>query len=136
MDNIAARNFLGTDLAVIREEGWSAVSVLFSTGVDNPEERVDSVRGKALMSERPLRFRIYRSGEYVPCWAAAVNTSDGGVYTMLTLDSPDWQAVTEMVDRFRTEMLEAIDATKGHINLITATVQRQKPDDKREGQQR
>ena len=129
MDNIAARGLLGTDLAVIREEGWSAVSVLFSTGVDNPEERIDAVRSKALTSERPLRFRIYRSGEYVPCWAAAVTGSDGSVYTMITLDSPDWQAVTDMVDRFRTEMLEAIDATRGHVDLITATVQRTKPDD-------
>ncbi len=129
LDNLAARSLLGADLNVIRSEGWSAVTVLFNTGVNNPDEQIDAIREKALQSERPIRFRIYRSGEYVPCWGAAITGTDGNMYFMVTLDQPDWYAVTEMVDRFRSEMTEAIDSTRGHIDLIEATITRHQASD-------
>ena len=56
-----------------------------------------------------MRFKIYRSGAYVPCWAAALNGEDGEVYTMLTLDVLDWELVSNVIDRFRTEMRDAVD---------------------------
>jgi signal transduction histidine kinase len=125
-DNVAVRSILGTDLAVIRSEGWKAAAVLFNTRLPNPDENLDAVRKKALESTRPVRFHIFRSGEYVPCWAAALQGEGGEVFTMLTLDLPDWTALTQLVDRFRHEIGDAVEATQGHIDLITHTMNSQK----------
>lgn len=128
-DNLAARTVLGTDRNVIHSEGWSAVSVLFNTGVNNPDENIDSIREKALKAERPVRFHIYRSGQYVPCWAAAVTGEDGVVHTMITLDAPDWYLLTDVISYFRKEMKEAVDTAKGHVDIIDATIERYKTED-------
>src|SRR5690606_10056430 len=50
LDNLAARTLLGTDLKVIRDEGWAAISVLFNTRVTNPDDMIDEVRKRALTS--------------------------------------------------------------------------------------
>ncbi len=129
MDNFAARNLLGADLNIIRSEGWSAATVLFNTRLRNPDDTLDIIRNQAMEAERPVRFHIYHSGEYVPCWAAAITGGDGNVHTMITLDLPDWTAVTEIVERFRIEMKETVDSTRGHANLIAATIKNVKSDE-------
>jgi signal transduction histidine kinase len=128
LDNLAARTIMGSDLRVIRAEGWKAAAVLFDTRLINPDDTLEAMRKKALESERPVRFRIYRSGEYVPCWAAAIHGEGGAVYTMITLDVQDWTALTQLIDRFRLEIWDAVEATQGHISLITQTFEHHKPE--------
>lgn len=127
--NRMAGTILGADLNVLRSEGWSMAVGLFETGISDPEERLSRVRTRALQSERPIRFHIFRSGEYLPCWATAIAADDGEVYTMLTLDMPDWDLVGNVIDRFRDEMRDAIGSTVGHINLINKTLKSIDSDD-------
>ncbi|MDQ7024674.1 MAG: HAMP domain-containing sensor histidine kinase [Anaerolineae bacterium] len=122
LHNMMAGTILGTDLNVIKSEGWSMALELFDTGSQAMDLKMEAVKEKALTSERPIRFKIYRSGAYVPCWAAALNGEDGEVYIMLTLDVLDWELVSNVIDRFRTEMHDAVDSTIGHINLINRTM--------------
>lgn len=121
--NIMAATILGTDLNVIKSEGWSVASELFDTGLQPMDMRLDAVKEQAIQSDRPIRFKFYRSGAYIPCWAAALNTNDGDVYTMLTLDVPDWELVSNVIDRFRSEMHEAVDSTTGHMRLIARVLE-------------
>jgi len=126
--NIMAATILGTDLNVIKSAGWSAATELFDTGLQPMDLRLDAVKDEAVQSARPIRFKIYRSGAYIPCWAAAVNGQDGDVYTMLTLDVPDWELVSNVIDRFRSEMHEAVDSTVGHMRLIARALETEKAD--------
>lgn len=119
--NTMAGTILGTDLKIIKDQGWSSASALFDTDLQL-EDRVDEVRKKALASERPVRFHIYRSGEYISCHAAAVTGDKGEVFTMLTLDVADWEVVGSVIDKFRTEMKDAVQSTRGHIDLINRTM--------------
>ncbi len=128
--NIMAGTILGTDLNLIKSGGWSVAMELFDTDSQPLDLQMDAVREKALQSERPVRFNIFRSGSYVPCWAAALHGADGEVYTMLTLDVPDWAMVSNVIDRFRKEMRDAVDSTIGHINLIERTLKQDDDDDK------
>lgn len=121
-ENLAARTILGTDLNVVREKGWAAAAVLFNTKQTDPDQQIDTIRTRAMQSERPIRFHIYRSGSYVPCWAAAVQGESGEVFTMITLETTDWSAMTDETDRFRAEMREAVEATQGHIDLINQSM--------------
>lgn len=121
--NMTAATILGTDLNVIKTEGWSMAAELFDTGLQAMDMRLDTVKEQAMKSERPIRFRIYRSGTYIPCWAAAVNGENGEVYTMITLDAPDWELVANVLDRFRSEMHEVIDSTIGHMRLISRAIE-------------
>ena len=125
-NNIMAATILGTDLNVIKSEGWSAASELFDTGLQPMDMRLDAVKAQAMQTDRAIRFKIYRSGAYIPCWAAAVNADNGDVYTMLTLDVPDWELVSNVIDRFRSEMREAVDSTVGHMRLISRVLETDK----------
>lgn len=129
LDNLAARTILGTDLKLIRAEGWKAASTLFNTRLSNPDEAIENVRSEALKSGRPVRFHIYRAGEYLPCWAAAVPGEGGEVYTMVTIEVPDWAAIHELMDKFREEVQTAAEATQGHTDLILQTIKNVKPKD-------
>jgi two-component system, OmpR family, sensor histidine kinase SenX3 len=121
--NITAGTILGTDLNVIKTEGWSMAAELFDTGLQAMDMRLDTVKEQAMQSARPIRFKIYRSGTYIPCWAAAVNGEGGEIYTMITLDAPDWELVANVLDRFRSEMHEVIDSTIGHMRLISRAIE-------------
>ncbi len=121
-DNLAARAILGKDINLIRADGWDAAATLFNTRLTNPDEMIEAVRERALESARPVRFYIYLSGEYLPCWASAIQAEDGEINIMITLDAPDWSAMSSLIDRFRLEMTDAIDSTQGHIRLITQTI--------------
>jgi len=125
LHNRAVGRILGTDLNLIRERGWEAAVTLFNTGLKNPDEMVTHIRDQALESENPVRFHIYRSGEYVPCWAASVAGDDGTLYLLITIDTPDWTMVSNVIDRFRKEMSDAVNSTLGHINLINKTIDSQ-----------
>lgn len=129
LDNLAARTLLGTDLNVLRAEGWNAASVLFNTRQTTPDETLEAVRERAVHSPRPVRFRVYRSGEYLPCWMAIINDPGGEIFTMITLDAPDWGFVTQLFDQFRTELGDSVTSTLGHAELIRASVERHDPDD-------
>lgn len=129
MENQAARTILGADLKLIRSEGWKAATVLFNTRLSDPDQSLDVIRAKALASERPVRFHAYRSGEHVPCWAAAIHGTGGEVYTMLTIDVPDWTALTELMEKYLEEVRDAVDSTAGHADLIMQSVARPKPNE-------
>lgn len=118
LDNFAARTLLGNDLKLIRAEGWSAAAMLFNARITDPQQQIDTVRSAALEDNRPVRFQIYRDGEYIPCWAAAIHGNRGEVYTMITIEQPDWTALRALLDRFLDETRDAVDATRGHAELI------------------
>lgn len=119
--NQTAEQILGPDLNIIRLEGWTVVEDLFDTGLED-EDRLSQVRKRALESETALRFHIFRSGEYLPCWASTIPDSDGTPHLMIVLDVPDWKIVTHILDTFRREMRDAITSTVGHIDLINRTI--------------
>jgi histidine kinase/DNA gyrase B/HSP90-like ATPase len=121
--NIMAGTILGTDLNVIKTQGWTAAVELFDTGLQAADTHMTSVKEQAMQSARPIRFKIFRSGAYIPCWAAAVNGDGGEVYTMLTMDVPDWELVSNVIDRFRNEMRDAVDSTSGHMRLIARVLE-------------
>jgi signal transduction histidine kinase len=127
LDNLAARALLGTDLRLIRASGWPAAAALFNTRSSDPEATVEAARKRALESARPVRFHIYRAGEFVPCWAAAVHGAGGELFTLITIESPDWSAMSDLLTQFRTEVQNAAAAAKGHTNLIQQSLKMQKP---------
>ena len=127
--NDAVESILGSDLKLIHSEGWTAAAVLFNSGQQDPGGGIDAVRQKALNSDKPERFRFYRAGEFIPCFVAAVEGKSDIVYTMITMDLPDWSVVNELIGRFRDQVKEAVEATEGHINLINLSVKQMKPDD-------
>jgi len=129
LDNLAARTLLGADLKLIRSEGWTAAAVLFNSGHHDPTVNIDSARRQALDSARPVRFHTYRAGEYVPCWAAIVPGRGGDLYTMITVDAPDWAIINDLIGRFRSEVQDAAEATQGHLRLINQSIGRMRPDE-------
>lgn len=129
VDNLAARTILGTDIKLIRSEGWTAAAVLFSSGLNEIEQSLDSARTRSLDTARPVRFHTYRAGEYIPCWAATIHAKNGDIYTMVTIETPDWSIIRDLVTRFRSEISEAVDATQGHIGLINQSIKRMNADD-------
>lgn len=121
--NVIAGAILGRDLNMIKSQGWSIAAELFDTHTESIDLRLDKVREQALVSDRPVRFKIYRSGAYIPCWASALNADNGDVYTVLTIDVPDWSIIANVINRFQREMAELVDSTKGHMRLISRTLQ-------------
>lgn len=129
LDNLAARTILGADLKLIRANGWPAAAAVFDTRLIQPDQTAEAARRRALEAARPVRFHIYRAGEYVPCWAAAVHGSGGEVFTMITIESPDWSVISDLLTRFRDEVESAAAATQGHTALIVQTLKQAKPTD-------
>ena len=122
MENLSARNLLGADLKLIRASGWTAASALFNSRTNPGTETADAARKRALESARPVRFRVYRAGEYIPCWASTVYATSGEAFTMITLEVADWSAMTDLLDHFRDEVEHAATATMGHTKLIANTL--------------
>jgi signal transduction histidine kinase len=127
LDNVAARAILGTDLKLIRTNGWTAASTLFNSRISAPDGNIEATRKKAMGSARPVRFHMYFSGEYIPCFAAAVHGNTGEVFTMITIEAMDWSAMSELLTKFRDEVQTAASATKGHTQLILQTLKQPKP---------
>jgi signal transduction histidine kinase len=127
-DNLAARTFLGTDITLIRDKGWEAATALLNATQTNPEKMIDHYKQQALDSERPVRFNIFRSGEYIPCWATTILGDAGEVCTMITIDMPDWTAMQELLNTFRDELSDAVFSTKGHVDIIDRDLDRFDPE--------
>ena len=129
LENLAARTMLSTDLSVIRQAGWSAAAVLFNQQLPDPKHTLESARTQALTVGRPIRFRTHRTGEVMPCWVAGVPGANGVLYTMLTMEQPDWQPVAEILDRFSDELRTAVDSASGHTRLIAQVLNTRKAGD-------
>jgi signal transduction histidine kinase len=127
--NQAASTMLGSDLTLIRSDGWNAVSVLFNSRVNDPNETIDAARDKAETTGKPVRFRTFRSGQHIPCWASAVKGEDGKTYIMITLEVLDWTPISEIVEKFSSEVKDAIETTQGHMDIIAQSVKRKGEND-------
>jgi signal transduction histidine kinase len=124
LDNVAARGLLGANLVLIRAEGWRAAAMLLdSVREDRPS--ADEIRAKALRQSQPVRFHTFLSGAFTPCWATALYGKDGAIYTMITLERPDWSALTELMSTFRSEARMSITSTRGHAELIRQIANKQ-----------
>jgi signal transduction histidine kinase len=126
LDNLAARSILGPNLTLVRSEGWPACAMLLDARrLDGPS--ANEIRAQALRQAEPVRFHTLLSGAYTPCWAAAVYGSGGKVFTMITLERPDWKALNELMANFRDEARMAISSTRGHAELIMQLVRKAQP---------
>lgn len=114
-ENAAAKALMGADLKLIRQEGWSAAAVLFNSRALEP---VETVKARAADARYPVRFYVYRAGERIPAWMTTLRQDDGKRSTMITIDVPDWTALTDIVDRYLAEVREVVSTTKGHTELI------------------
>ncbi len=127
-ENRAARAFLGVDYKLVRAEGWSALVMLLNLRPNVNAAALDDVRTQALNTDRPIRFQIERDGERIPCWASAVQGEGGEVYTMISIETPDWSALSELLDHYLGEVREAVESTQGHADLIGRTMRQTKID--------
>lgn len=125
-ENLAARTLLGGDLKLIRASGWTAAAALFSSHAA-ASETADAARKRALDSARPVRFRIYRGGEYIPCWASVIYGTNGEEFTLITIEMPDWSALTDLIARFREEVASAAASTQGHTKVIQQSLKATRP---------
>ncbi|MEP7285889.1 MAG: ATP-binding protein [Chloroflexota bacterium] len=121
LDNHAARAILGANMNLVRSEGWSACAMLIDARRLNGPS-ANEVRAQALRQTEPVRFHTLLAGAYTPCWATAVNGQGGTVFTMITLEQPDWTALNELMSAFRSEAITAITSTRGHAELISQMV--------------
>jgi PAS domain-containing protein len=117
LDNVAARMLLGARLVTVRSDGWrSMVALLDSDQDDRPS--ASELRSQALRQTEPIPLRASLSGASVPCSITAIYGATGALYTMVTLDHPDWSELAELMGRFRDEALSSISSTRGHADLI------------------
>jgi signal transduction histidine kinase len=127
-ENSAARAIFGADIKLVRAEGWLAATTLFNSRITDPSEMVEAVRSQAITANQPVRFHIYRSGERIPCWITVLHTHTD-IYTMITIELPDWSAIADLVEKYTEEIRDVVMATRGHAQLIAQTVTRAKPED-------
>lgn len=127
LENSAARALLGSDLEVIRQNGFSALVVLFNRQLPDGGITLEDARQQALTQERPVRFRTYRAGEFQPCVISGLHDPYDIPYIMISLETPDWSPVDETMTRFGTEIANALDSAKGHTELIQQVIERRKP---------
>lgn len=126
LDNLAARSILGPNLVLVRSEGWSACAMLLDARrTEGPN--ANEVRAQALRQADPVRFHTMLGGAYTPCWASAVYGPGGKIFTMITLERPDWKALHELMNTFRNEARMAISSTRGHAELIMQLVKKRPP---------
>lgn len=126
MDNAAARTLLGANLVLVRAEGWRAAAMLLDAAQTDTLS-ADEARDKAFRQAQPARFHTFLGGAYTPCWASALYSDDGQPYTMIAIEHPDWSALTELMNRFRTEARMSITSTRGHAELIKQIITNRKP---------
>src|SRR5258708_1978454 len=126
LDNQAARAILGANFALVNSEGWSACAMLLDSRKLSGASATE-IRSQALQQDEPVRFHTLLAGAYTPCWATGVNSTNGTVYTMITLDQPDWTALNELMSTFRDEAKIAISSTAGHAELIRQLVVNRPP---------
>lgn len=116
-NNHAAQKVLGPNLVVLRAQGWDACAELFDAKRgDMP--RVAELRARAFQEAEPIHFGVLVAGVRISCWVTAVYDPSGQVYTMITLERPDWTALGELMSTFRQESGESIMGARGHAELI------------------
>ncbi|GAB4576225.1 MAG: hypothetical protein Kow0077_31650 [Anaerolineae bacterium] len=118
LDNWSARNILGRHLPPVRNEGWPALVRLAAESQEDDQPPLDELREQALRSAAPVRFHLYFSGAYTPCWVAAVYSASGAVLTLVTLERPDWSAITDLMATFRSEVSMSLSSTRGHAEIV------------------
>ncbi|MBN1679714.1 MAG: sensor histidine kinase [Anaerolineae bacterium] len=126
LDNVAARAILGANLVLVRAEGWRAAAMLLDAVTDE-RPPADDIRAKALRQTEAVRFHTFLSGAYTPCWATAIYGSGGAIYTMITLERPDWSSLVELMSTFRSEARMSITSTRGHAELIKQVITKRTP---------
>ncbi|MFN8527930.1 MAG: ATP-binding protein [Anaerolineae bacterium] len=125
--NPTARNLLGADFKLIRSEGWNAAAALMDTRIMDPERTAQVVRQEAADTGKTLRFQMYRLGEYLPCYISAARARDGEMLTVVTVEQPDWTALSDLVQFYLGEIVSGVDSTQGHVQLIERGLTLQKP---------
>lgn len=126
-DNHMARKLLGSDLVVIRSEGWEACAMMMDAGKSD-EETAEEIRARAIRQSEPVRFHMLISNAYTPCWACAVYGDDDDTFLMISIEQPDWAPLTELMNTFRSEASMAIGNTKNHADLIVRLANSRPPD--------
>lgn len=129
LENRAARELLGADLDVIRQNGFSALVVLLDRQLPDGGITLEAARHQALAQEQPVRFRTFLAGEFLPCVVSGLHDPDDIPYIMISLETPDWNPVDETMTRFSTEIEAALDSAKGHTDLIQQIIERRKPNE-------
>ena len=126
-DNHMARKLLGSDLVVIRSEGWEACAMMMDAGKSD-EETAEEIRARAIRQSEPVRFHMLISNAYTPCWACAVYGDNDDTFLMISIEQPDWAPLTELMNTFRSEASMAIGNTKNHADLIVRLANSRPPD--------
>lgn len=119
VDNLAVRHLLGSTLAQIRQEGWTACVELLDSGRPEGKPGLAVLREQATQVTHPIRFNTTLNNTFLPGWISALYLQSGEVLTQISLEDPNWAALTQLMHRFRSEARQAITATRGHAELIT-----------------
>lgn len=128
LDNWSARNILGRRLTPVREEGWEGLARLVDDVPGGGQPSLDELHEQALRSANPVRFHLILAGAVIPCWVAAIYSSTGAVLTLITLERPDWNALTELMAVFRNETQMSLSATRGHAELVRQILRKNEDD--------
>jgi signal transduction histidine kinase len=123
LDNHVARKILGSNMVVIRQQGWPAFALIVDR--DQADDvTADSLRAKSLRQTDPVRFRILVADAYVPCWLSAVHQEDVTPLTIVTLEQADWTPIHEFMANMRKEGTPAIEDTLGHAKFMIQIAKR------------
>ena len=126
-ENAAARELLGADLPLLRQQGWSAALMLFQGGPMDTESPLEAALDRAAKTGKPARFTTLRYGDFIPCWVVTAEDTGHPPYVLVTIEMPDWSALSELFDRYLQEVRAATDATSGHASLIVNAAKRPRP---------
>ena len=123
LSNLAAERILGPNLDMIRSNGWPACVMLLGSG-GGEENAVTAAVNRARLTSEPVRFHAELGGAYTPCWASVVYSPEGRPYTLISIEIPDWEPLSELMAVFRDEAGTAIDTMRGHIGLVSQLASR------------
>jgi two-component system sensor histidine kinase SenX3 len=124
--NPAARALFSADLRLMQAEGWVAAQELFNSRQSSNARRIEDVRAAVFNGEGASRFTFYRAGERLPGWVSAFEMG-GERFTMITIDKPDWAALSDLMAKYLAEVRDVMQATQGHSSLIVASITHAKP---------
>lgn len=125
-NNHAAYKILGANLIVLRSQGWDACAALID-GKRGDGSSANEYRAQAFQQAEPVHFKTLLSGVHLSCWVTAIYDPAGRVYTMLTIERPDWSALSELMTTFRRESEEAVEGARGHAELILKILRNSAP---------
>lgn len=123
LDNQVARNVLGSNMVVIRQQGWPAFALIVDRDQDD-DVSANSLRAKSLRQTDPVRFRMLVADAYVPCWMSAVHQENTAPLTIISFEQPDWTPIHEFMQNLRKEGTPAIEDTLGHAKFMIQIAKR------------